>query len=139
MAYHWATSCVEETATEWVATMVLLASAAFSMRESMLVVMVVPLGLGGDTTPEYGVTARLVYAKPAEVVSTPVILMTSIEVLLPCSVKSHIGSPATESCMVVGRTLKSLRSLRATCGEATAFIRSAAFTATTSACPPPLT
>ena len=40
--------------------MVLLASAAFMIRESMLLVMTVPLGLRGDTTPEYGVTARLV-------------------------------------------------------------------------------
>src|SRR5260370_40695423 len=97
MAYHWATSCVEETATAWMATMGLLASAAFWMRESMLVVMVVPLGLRGATPPEYPVTARLVYAKPAEVVRTPVILITSIEGLLPCSVTTHIGSPSTES------------------------------------------
>ena len=43
MAYHWATSCVEETDTVWLATIVLLASADFWMRESILVVMTAPI------------------------------------------------------------------------------------------------
>jgi len=43
-----------------VATIVLLASAAFMIRESILLVMTVPLGLRGATTPEYGVTGRFV-------------------------------------------------------------------------------
>src|SRR5262245_41390222 len=74
IAYHWATSWVAEPATLWVATIVLLASAAFTIRESMLVVIVVPLGFLGATVPEYGVTATLVRANPADVERTLVIL-----------------------------------------------------------------
>ena len=61
MAYHWTTSWVELTETAWVATMRVVRTRRPSwIRESMLVVMTVPLGLSGLTTPEYGVTARLV-------------------------------------------------------------------------------
>src|SRR5437879_9850709 len=109
MAYHWATSWVEDAATVWAATIVLFASAAFMIRESMLVVMLVPLGFFGATAPEYAVTAKFVGANVADVLSTLVILYTSMERPSPCSVTSHIGSPATASCMVVGRTLKSAR------------------------------
>src|SRR4051794_16232972 len=74
MAYHWATSCVVDAATVWAATIVLFASAAFMIRESTFVVMLVPLGFFGATAAEYGVTATFVRVNVAEVESTFVIL-----------------------------------------------------------------
>jgi hypothetical protein len=109
------------------------------MRESMLFVMTVLFGFLGTTRPLYGVTGRFVYANAAAFVSTLVILMTSMLVLSPCSVTSHIGSPATESCIVVGRTLKSLRLFLKVAGDAAPAARSVLLTDTTCTCPPPVT
>src|SRR5262245_16445933 len=105
MAYQRATSCVADTDTAWVATRVPLADADLRMRESMLFVITVPSGLRGGTIPEDAFTVRGVVVKVAELDSTLVILTTLME-LTPPSETSHMGSPVTEPCMVVGRRLK---------------------------------
>src|SRR5436190_341550 len=111
MEYQRATSWVADTATVWLATMVLFASAALRMRESMLLVMTVPFGFRGFTAPEYAFTDKLDVTNVAAFVRTLVILTTSME-LPPPSCSSHMGSPATASCMVVGRRLPPFVSFR---------------------------
>src|SRR5262249_51663813 len=90
--------------TAWLATRMPPRSAAFMMRESMLPVIAVPSGLSGATQPLYVLTDRLVVVNVALLDSTLPIDVTSM-LLLPPSASSHIGSPATESCMTAGRTL----------------------------------
>src|SRR5437016_4002002 len=74
------------------------------MRESMFVVIAVPFGCKGETTVEKAFTDNVVVAKVAALERTLVILTTLTEDRLPWAT-NHMGSPATESCMVAGRRI----------------------------------
>src|SRR5579885_2239528 len=100
-------SSVELAAMAWQATSVLLFSAHFWMRKSMLVVMSDPFGCTGKTTFEYELTVTVLGLIVAELERTLVILKTWMWLLSYVSI-SHIGSPDFESCMTVGRRLKAL-------------------------------
>src|SRR5438093_13629360 len=101
--YQRASSSFAATDTVWVATIVLFRSAALRIRESMLNVSALPSGCKGGSALAYGCTGREVEVKIGEEVRIPVILVTMMEVFVSLSRISHMGSPAAESCMTVGR------------------------------------
>src|SRR5579884_688548 len=80
------------------------------MRESVLKVIGDPSGCNSGTARKYGVTATLVVLKTGVLDRTLVILTTLMDLLSPPSWISHMGSPALESCMTVGRRLKPVKS-----------------------------
>src|SRR5581483_1041145 len=113
-----------------VATSLPFHSATLWIRESMLVVIVVPFGCTGETTPDQEFTVTTVFVNVAELESTLVIFMTLIDVLPPVET-SHIGSPATESCITVGRKLKNDDDVSLRNAVKVPFTRSLIFTLTT--------
>src|SRR5258708_16562299 len=89
--------------------MVLLNSPAFRMRVSMSLI-VLPSGLMGVTSPEEkllgpGSDREVGPPKEAELERMLVILVTLMWEPSSGLRISHIGSPATESCMATGRYL----------------------------------
>src|SRR5205823_3729658 len=99
----------------WEATRVLFASAAFRMRESIKVVIFEPSGCKGGTACAYGFTATWNVLKKVVLGLSGLLMRTTLMcsplgVRYPVSLTSHIGSPATESCITAGRRLASTTS-----------------------------